>query len=346
MKFLDKQTAGDSIRLTIFVVVTSLATALLAITIGNVTFGGKNSYKAVFTDATGVVKGDDVRVAGVKIGSVNNVDVVNDTKALVEFEVLESRTLTRSTFATIRYRNLIGQRYIALNEGEGSNDPLREGQTIPESNTQPALDLTVLFNGFKPLFAAMTPEDVNKLSYEIIQVFQGEGGTLEGLLQRTASVTNTLASRDQLVSDLISNLNQALVTVGDRDQELSQLIIQFRRFMTGLKNDREAILGSLDSISALSVETADLVTGIRPGLRRDVKGLRTVMGNIMNNRGEVDRALKVMPIKLNKVGRTAIYGSFFNFYLCNFRATIDLPGGAGPITADSYDTGAERCNIG
>jgi phospholipid/cholesterol/gamma-HCH transport system substrate-binding protein len=171
MKFLDKQTAGDSIRLTIFVVVTSLATALLAITIGNVTFGGKSSYKAVFSDATGVVKGDDVRVAGVKIGSVNNVDVVNETQALVEFEVLESRTLTRSTFATIRYRNLIGQRYIALTEGEGSNDPLREGQTIPESNTQPALDLTVLFNGFKPLFAAMTPEDVNKLSYEIIQVF-------------------------------------------------------------------------------------------------------------------------------------------------------------------------------
>jgi phospholipid/cholesterol/gamma-HCH transport system substrate-binding protein len=116
--------------------------------------------------------------------------------------------------------------------------------------------------------------------------------------------------------------------------------------MTGLKNDREAILGSLDSISALSVQTADLVTGIRPGLRRDVKGLRTVMGNIMDNRGEVDRALKVMPIKLNKVGRTAIYGSFFNFYLCNFRATIDLPGGAGPITADSFDTEAERCNIG
>jgi phospholipid/cholesterol/gamma-HCH transport system substrate-binding protein len=348
MRFLglDKQTAGDSLKLVIFVVVTTMATALLAITIGNVTFGGKNTYKAVFSDATGVVKGDDIRIAGVKVGSVNGVEIVNQTKALVEFEVRDTTELTRSTQATIRYRNLVGQRYIALNEGQDSGEQLRDGATIPESNTQPALDLTVLFNGFKPLFAAMSPDDVNQLATQLIQVFQGEGGTLEGLLQRTASVTNTLASRDQLISDLITNLNDALVVVGNRDQELSQLIIQFRRFMSGLKKDRQAILGSLDSISALSVETADLVTGIRPGLRRDIKGLRAVAGTIVQNRAEVDRALKVLPVKLQKVGRTAIYGSFFNFYLCNFRATIDLPGPGDPIEVDSFSTNAERCDIG
>jgi phospholipid/cholesterol/gamma-HCH transport system substrate-binding protein len=346
MKLLDKQTAGDSIRLIIFVVVTSLATALLAITIGNFTFGGKSTYKAVFSDATGVVKGDDIRIAGVKIGSVSGVEVFNDTQAIVEFEVLDETQLSRSTVATIRYRNLVGQRYIALTEGGGSGEPIKENGTIPVSNTEAALDLTVLFNGFKPLFAAMTPADVNKLAYELIQVFQGEGGTLEGLLQHTASVTNTLASRDQLISDLITNLNDALVVIGNRDQELSELLIQFRRFMSGLKQDRQAILGSLDSISALSVQTADLVTGIRPGLRKDIKGLRAVAGTIVENRAEVDRALKVLPVKLTKVGRTAIYGSFFNFYLCNFRGTIDMPGPAPAIQLDTYDTGAERCNIG
>ena len=346
MRFLDKQTAGDSIRLIIFVIVTSLATGLLAITIGNFTFGGKSTYKAVFSDATGVVKGDDIRIAGVKIGSVKGVEIFNDTQAIVEFEVLDETKLSRSTEATIRYRNLVGQRYIALTEGGGSGETLSENGTIPVSNTEPALDLTVLFNGFKPLFAAMTAADVNKLAYELIQVFQGEGGTLEGLLQRTASVTNTLASRDELISDLITNLNDALVVIGNRDQELSELLIQFRRFMTGLKNDRQAILGSLESISDLSVQTADLVTGIRPGLRKDIKGLRAVAGTIVENRAEVDRALKVLPVKLTKVGRTAIYGSFFNFYLCNFKGTIDMPGPAPAIQLDTYDTGAERCNIG
>jgi phospholipid/cholesterol/gamma-HCH transport system substrate-binding protein len=210
----------------------------------------------------------------------------------------------------------------------------------------------VLFNGFKPLFAAMTPSDVNKLSYELIRVFQGEGGTLEGLLDRTASLTNTLASRDQLIGDLISNLNRTLVTVGNRDQQLSDLIIQMRRFVSGLSNDREAILGSLDSISALAVSTSDLVTDIRPGLTKDIKELRTVTGNINKRRGELDRALKVLPIKLEKVGRTAIYGSWFNFYLCEFTGRIELPDGVDALegvvnpTIPRYQAAGERCNIG
>lgn len=343
MRLIDKQTAGDALRLGIFLLVTTLATALLAITIGNITFGSKQNYKAVFADATGVVKGDDVRVAGVKVGSVKSVEIVNRTQALVEFSVQDSTRLTDSTYAGIRYRNLVGQRYIALTEGVGGPDVLREGSTIPLQRTTTALDLTVLFNGFKPLFAALTPEDVNKLSYEIVQVFQGEGGTIENLLQHTASVTNTLASRDRLIGDLISNLNTTLKTVGDRDQQLSDLIIQLRGFVGGLKDDREAILGSLNGISDLAVQTSQLVTGIRPGLTKDITQLKNVAGNINDRRAEVDRALKVLPIKLNKVGRTAIYGSFFNFYLCDFSGSVQLPGGTTlPI---KYDTNASRCNV-
>ena len=344
MKLLDKRTASDAVKLGIFIVVTTLATALLAITIGNITFGSKTSYKAVFSDATGVVKGDDIRVAGVKVGSVQNVEIVDRDKALVSFQVEDQTPVTQSTYATIRYRNLVGQRYIALTQGEGSSGVLREGDTIPETRTQPALDLTVLFNGFKPLFAAMTASDVNKLSYELIRVFQGEGGTLESLLSTTASVTNTLASRDQLIGDLISNLNKTLKTVGDRDTQLSSLITQMRQFIGGLADDRQAILGSLNSISDLSVQTANLVTGIRPGLTKDIGQLRVLAGNINANRGELDRALGVLPIKLTKVGRTAIYGSWFNFYLCDFQGSVILPGGT-KVPVD-YKTHAARCNIG
>jgi phospholipid/cholesterol/gamma-HCH transport system substrate-binding protein len=343
MRFIDKQTAGDSVRLIIFVVVTVLATGLLALTIGNVTFGDKKTYKAVFSDVTGVAKGDDVRVAGVKVGNVSGVEILGRTKALVEFEVKSTTKLTGATNVSIRYRNLVGQRYISLAEGDGSSAALRENATIPESRTSPALDLTVLFNGFKPLFAALSPGDVNKFAHQIIQVFQGEGGTLEGLLARTASVTNTLASRDQLIGDLIANLNQTLRTVGDRDEQLSQLIVQFRRFVGGLKDDRQAILGSLDSISALAVQTSDLVKGVRPGLVGDVKQLRKVATTLNRNRGEIDRTLGVLPIKLEKVGRTAIQGSFFNFYMCEFKGQLILPGLSVPIP---YNTNASRCKIG
>jgi len=343
VKLFDKKTSGDLVKLTVFVVVTAMATGLLIVLIGNLTFGSSRTYKAVFSDATGVLQGDDVRIAGVKVGSVKEVEVTDRTRALVTFSVADTSTLTGATFATIKYRNLVGQRYIALSQQIGPSDRLKDGATIPLSRTKPALDLTVLFNGFKPLFQALSPSDVNQLSYEIVQVFQGEGGTVESLLGHTASVTSTLASRDQVISQLIDNLNQVLDHLGDRDQQLNRLITTFRTFVSGLKDDREAILGSLDQISELSVQTASLVEGVRSPLVADIKELRRLTGNVQRNEGELDRALQVLPIKLNKIGRTATYGSWFNFYLCQFQGRVKLPGISVPIT---YNTGSERCDLG
>lgn len=341
---LDKRTRGDLVRLLVFVVVTTLATGLLVITIGNLSFGGTKEYRAVFSDATGVTKGDDIRVAGVKVGSVSGVEIHDRTRALVTFEVKDETPVTEATHAAIRYRNLVGQRYISLSERIGEGDELRDGGTIPVSQTSPALDLTVLFNGFKPLFQALSPDDINKLSYEIVQVFQGEGGTLDSLLAHTAGVTQTLADRDQVIDSLIENLNDVLDHVADRDQQLSQLITTFRTFVSGLAQDREAILGSLDQISALSGQTADLVKGIRSPLVEDIKQLRRVAGNVDRNKAELDRALQVLPIKLNKIGTTATYGSFFNFYLCEFTGRVLLPGNqALPVT---YPVNTGRCDLG
>lgn len=358
MKLLDKKTAGDAVRLVIFIVVTTLATSLLVILIGNITFGDSKDYKAVFSDATGVVNGDDVRIAGVKVGTVKEIEIHDKVNAVVTFKVDSDSQLTDSTFATIRYRNLVGQRYIALTQGVGGPAVMQEGEEIPLERTEPALDLTVLFNGFKPLFRALSPEDLNQLSYEIITVFQGEGGTLESLLAHTASVTSTLASRDQVIGALIRNLNEVMVTLGNRDTELSNTLIKLREFVSGLSQDREAILGSLESISTLAVETSGLVTGIRPPLVRDLKQLRRVAGTLDANKGEIDRALQVLPIKLKKVGRTAIYGSFFNFYLCNFKANVRLPELPVGLPVDSefiglpenlavkYNNEAARCDLG
>jgi len=344
MKVLDKRTTSDLVKLVIFIVVTTLATSVLVILIGNITFSSKTDYKAEFVDATGVVKGDDVRIAGVKVGSVSDVSIVDRTRALVTFSVDNTTGISKATHAAIRYRNLVGQRYISLTDGIGDADRMPAGSTIPVSQTSPALDLTVLFNGFKPLFQALSPADINQLSYEIVQVFQGEGGTLEGLLSHTASVTSTLASRDQIIGSLIDNLNEVLDHIGDRDAQLSRLITTFRTFVGGLKDDRQAILGSLDQISQLSVQTADLVDGIREPFVSDIHQLRRVAGNLDSGKAELDRALQVLPIKLNKVGRTATYGSWFNFYLCHFQGRIRLPGGKSlPV---DYNTGSARCDLG
>ncbi|NYD43385.1 MCE family protein [Nocardioides panaciterrulae] len=344
MKLLDRRTTSDLTKLLIFVVVTTLATGVLVITIGNLSFAPSKDYRAEFVDATGVVKGDDVRIAGVKVGTVQDISIVDRDRAMVTFSVRSDTALSRATHAAIRYRNLVGQRYISLTQEIGDGAQLQEGDTIPVAQTSPALDLTVLFNGFKPLFQALSPADVNKLSYEIIQVFQGEGGTLEDLLSHTASVTSTLADRDKVIGSLIDNLNEVLDHIGDRDDQLSQLIKTFRTFVGGLKDDRQAILGSLDQISELSVQTADLVSGIRRPFVDDVKQLRAVAGSLDRGKSELDRTLQVLPIKLQKVGRTAIYGSWFNFYLCHFQGRVRLPGGKSlPL---DYNTGSDRCDLG
>jgi phospholipid/cholesterol/gamma-HCH transport system substrate-binding protein len=344
MPRLDAKTSVDLAKLMVFVLVTTLATGVLVVTIGNLTFGETRSYKAEFVNATGVVEGDDIRVAGVKVGVVEDIEIVDRTRALLSFTVDEDTAVTGGTFATIRYRNLVGQRYVALTQEIGDTARLPDGATIPVDRTKPALDLTVLFNGFKPLFQALSPTDINKLSYEIVQVFQGESGTLEGLLQHTASVTSTLADRDEVISDLIDNLNQVLVHIGDRDEQLSRLIGSFRTLIGGLKDDRQAILGSLDEISDLSVETSSLLSGIRKPFVKDIEELREVAGNIDKNKAELDRAMQVLPIKLEKIGRTAIYGSWFNFYLCEFQGRVKLPGNLDvPV---SYQPGSDRCDLG
>jgi phospholipid/cholesterol/gamma-HCH transport system substrate-binding protein len=344
MSILDRRTGIDLVKLLVFILVTTMATGVLVVLIGNLSFQSSRDYHAVFTDSSGLVNGSEVRIAGVRVGTVSDVKVVDRTRALVTFSVDDDATVTRSSEATIRYRDLVGGRYISISQGVGDTTRLPADATIPVSRTHPALDLTVLFNGFKPLFAALTPSDINKLSYEIIQVFQGEGGNLEGLLQNTASITSTLADRDQVIGQMIDNLNAVLRTIGQRDQELSDLIVQFRSFMHGLMTDRQAILGSLNQISDLSRQTADLVTGIRPSFVEDVKQLRRTAGNLKRGRGEIDRALQILPVKLTKIGRTAIYGSFFNFYLCQFTGRVKLPtGNSLPVT---YDNGGARCNLG
>ena len=344
MKLLDAKTSADLVKLLVFIVITTMATGLLVVMVGNLTFGASKPYRAEFVDATGVVKGDDVRVAGVKVGSVTDIEIVDRTRALVSFDVDEDVAVNLATHAAISYRNLVGQRYISLSQKVGDTTALEEDAIIDVRNTSPALDLTVLFNGFKPLFQALSPDDINQLSYEIVQVFQGEGGTLESLLGHTASVTKTLADRDEVISDLIVNLDDVLDRIADRDSELSDLIVTFKQLVKGLKQDRKPILDSLEQISALSEETASLVTGIRKPFTNDIKQLRRFADNINRNKGELDRALQVLPIKLEKVGRTAIYGSYFNFYLCHFQGRVRLPGGSA-VPVD-YNVCGARCDLG
>lgn len=328
MKQIDRESIGAMVKLGFFFAFTGLSTAVLALTLSNGSFGDRNEYKAIFSDVTGMAKGDDVRIAGVAVGSVKKVEIFKRDKAIVTFGVDTDVPLTDNTNATIKFRNLVGQRYIALSQGaDGAKTTLKSGSTIPEDRTQEALDLNVLLNGFKPVFEALSPADTNKFAYEIVQTLQGETGNVEQLLARTSSLTNTLAGRDQLIGDVISNLSTVLDTVGSRDEELTDTIDTLQQFVTGLKDDRQAILSSVDSISDLTDETSDLLVQGRPALSEDIKQLNGLTKNLSkkDNLAVVENSIKILPLKLQKIGNLASSGSEFNFYLCNLRGSITIP---------------------
>lgn len=343
------KTTSSLVKLIIFIVATLLATGTLAATIANTQFGDKATYKAVFKDVTGLAAGQEVRIAGVRVGEVKAIAVHSDrTNAMVEFQALKTSVLTEGTMATIKYRNLVGERYVSLTQGVGDAKPLKDGATIGLDHTHPALDLTVLFNGFKPLFAALSPKDVNELSTNIISVLQGEGGNINSLLAKTASLTSTLADRDAVIGRTIGNLNAVLGTVDAHDAALKNLIDQLQRFISGLSADRKTIGESLTNINSLTGETADLLKLTRPAIKDDVAQLHQLSTrlNKPSNTATFEKFLSTSPGKIDQITRTATYGSWFNFYLCRFDAkNLILPDGSvktGDVAG--YNVAAARCS--
>lgn len=316
--------AGPLVKFLIFVVITALTTGMLAITIANKDLRSANTYTADFVDAAALNNGDDVRISGVKVGQIDDIEVVNQRVARVTFEVAD-RKLPASTTAQLKYRNLVGQRYLALSQGTGNpNKFLPEDGNIPLQHTKPALDLTVLLGGFKPLFQALSPNDVNKLSYEIIQVLQGEGGTVQSLLAHTASLTSTIASKDQVIGQVVNNLNGVLGTVNARDQQLSGLVTQLQQLVSGLSADRQPIGDAVSSLNGLTNTTAGLLQQARPPLKQDIAGLGHLSQNLNDNQAVTQRFLQNMPGKLDTITRTATHGSWFNFYLCKTSGTVGV----------------------
>jgi phospholipid/cholesterol/gamma-HCH transport system substrate-binding protein len=366
------QTLGAFVKLVIFAVVTAIATYILAATISNAgSSGPSQTYTADFTDATSLLSGNDVRIAGVRIGTVKSVKVVTvknsdgtpTRQAQVSFTVDQTVPVTTETDVDIRYQNLVGQRYLALIDKAGSGTPQPPHQVIPASHTAPALDLTALFNGFRPLFQALTPKDVNSFASEIIETLQGESGTVTDLVRKTADLTNTVADRDAVFGQVVDNLRVVLQTVSQRDAGLTDTVNQLQRLVTGLAADRHTIASSLQNIDDLASNSTKELQGIRPYLPTDLKHLTSIATSLNTTKdcpgyftkyNDIDKKdpaaiprfannsckgpntlngfLQREPNKLSGVIRTATYGGYFNFYLCE----LELSGVTGlNITSNS-----------
>jgi phospholipid/cholesterol/gamma-HCH transport system substrate-binding protein len=306
--------AGAAWRLTVFLVVCALGIVMLFAVFAQLRFGQKtSSYHAEFANVSGLEGGDFVRIAGVEVGKVENLTMRDDSSVVVDFTADDSVVLTQGSRAVIRYDDLIGGRYLALEEGVGDTKRLNPGETIPLARTQPALDLDALIGGFRPLFRALSPDQVNALSGQLISALQGQGATIGSFLTQTAALTSTLADRDQLIGQVIVNLNTVLGSLGDQREQFAKGVDSLSELIKGLSERRQDIAAGVAHASNAAGTIADLLSQARPPLQKTINETDRAAGIVVADHDYFDNLVNTLPDAYQALARQGIYCDFFSF---------------------------------
>ena len=336
---------GTAIKLGAFSFVLLLFTAVIIVVFGQMRFDRTNGYSAIFSNASGLRNGQFVRASGVEVGKVSKVELTDGgQRARVEFQVDRSLPLFEGTTASIKYLNLIGDRYLDLERGD-SDKRLPVGGTIPLERTKPALDLDALVGSFRPLFRALNADKVNNISQSIITVFQGQGGTINDILDQTAQLTSTLADRDQAIGEVIKNLNTVLGTAVRHQQDLDDTIKNFEVLITGLKNRADPIADSTAEISNAAGTIAGILSDNRALLHDTLGHLETIQEPLIDQKDQLNDVLVRFPASLKIIGRAGgVYGDFFNFYACDISLKLNGLQPGGPVrTVRFWSQPTGRC---
>jgi phospholipid/cholesterol/gamma-HCH transport system substrate-binding protein len=339
---------GSAIKLSTISLVLLLITVSIVVVFGQMRFNDTTSYSAEFSNASGLREGQFVRASGVEIGKVKAVLLVDGGKrARVDFDIDRSIPLYESTTAQIRYLDLLGNRFVELTrgEGDGADRVLPAGGFIPLSRTSPALDLDALIGGFKPLFRALEPQKVNAIASAIITVFQGQGGTINDILDQTAQLTAHLAERDQAIGEVVKNLNIVLNTTVKHRKEFDQTVDNFERLITGLKNHADPLAAGVANISNVAGTVVDLLADNRGLLHKEINYLGALQQPLIDQRQQLTDLIHKTPNALNLIGRSiGLYGDFVNFYVCDLTIKWNGLQPGGPVrTVRLWQQPTGRC---
>ncbi len=334
--------SGSLWRFAIYATACLVSVALVFLIFGQFRFQPEETYNAHFANVSGLRNGNFVRIAGVEVGKIKKISFLPDSTLRVEFSVVPSAVLTEGTRAVIRYDDLIGGRFLTLEEGAGGVKRLHPGDTIPLSQTEPALDLDALIGGFRPLFRALNPEQVNALSGQLIAAFQGQGATIGSFLTQAAALTNTLADRDQLIGQVIVNLNTVLGSLGGQSKQFAKAVDSLSELVKGLQGRKQDISNAVAYGNEAGRSIADLLAQGRAPAKKVVTELDRTAGLLEADRDYLDNLLNTLPDAYQMIGRLGLYGDFFSFYLCDLLLKVNGKGGQPVyVKLAGQDTG--RC---
>lgn len=315
---------GLVVRLIAFAALSGLLSTVVVASLLNLDLSSSHSYHAMFTDASDLQSGDPVRIAGVQVGRVQAVQLRGANASEVTFKVDASQPVTQATHVDIEFENLFGEHSLSLAQ-QGIAPPLRPGTTIPESRTKPALDLSDLFNGFEPLFQALTPDDINQLTANIIGTFQGQSGSLAALVSQAGTLTNNLADHQQVIDSVVDNLTNLLQVVADHNGEVGQLIDNFDTLAADVAGERGQLSTALGNANGLVTSLANEMGNLQSPFEAVVRSLTSVTGAVDANQAQINGAINELPSTLSTVAKTVQNGAFINSYYCTLAITIPIP---------------------
>jgi phospholipid/cholesterol/gamma-HCH transport system substrate-binding protein len=315
-----------------------LITLALVVVFGQFRFAPTSKYHAIFEDASRLKSGNDVRIAGIPVGSIKNIGLTPDNKVDIQFTVDKHYQMYTSTKAVIRYENLVGDRYMEITAGPGELRKIAPGGMI--QHTEPALDLDALLGGLRPVVKGLSGNKVNEITNAVIELLQGQGGALENVLSSTGSFSQAIADRYQVVSDVIQHLNTVLGSVDEKSKQFNESVDQLQKLVTGLAEGRDPIAGAL---APLASAASDL-TGVLESSRRPIQGilenLRPLATELDNRKVEINRVVEPLAENYLRLNALGAYGAFFNIFYCAVRLkfngpSIGPPGAPGATLSDS-----------
>ena len=246
---------GALIGLSLFMIVAVMLTWLVYVTLRRDVAGKTVPYAALFSDVFGLREGDDVRMAGVRVGRVEKIELQGDL-AKVSFVVQSNQQLLGTTVASVTYQNIVGQRYLGLSLGKiGDPGQLPAESVIPVDRTDPSFDVGTLLNGYEPLFSVLNPRDADNLTKGVIQSLQGDEASIAALVDQTSRLTESFAGRDEALGQVITHLNVVVDNLARHNNDLDQVITQARDMVSTFDARRPELVSSTGSVARVDTPT-------------------------------------------------------------------------------------------
>lgn len=288
---------------------------LLAFNVQAIPFlGGGPQYSAAFTEAGGLEAGDDVRLAGVKVGEVEKVDLDGD-HVRVDFRVTEPATFGDRTGASIRIKTILGEKFLSLEPaGDGELEP---GSEIPVDRTVSAYDVVTAFGDLAQTTESIDTDQLAAALDVMATEFRNTPEEVQASLEGLSRLSRTIASRDEQLRTLLERSREVTGVLAERDEELTRLIADANLLLAELERRREDISRLLDATVRLSQEVTALVQENRAELRPALEKLQAVLAVLQENKASLERGIELMAPFTRVFANTLGTGRWFDTYVQN-----------------------------